>query len=134
MNALCGAIAAAAFDDLLVVDLELLLPELVVDLELLLSELLAPFALLLIVGEVEGLGVGANASIVGELEGANTSLVGAGVSVSVGLGVAKGSGVGAKGSKDGDGEEISEQQKAKAPMLIVNKHNSLFEGTSSAPS
>jgi len=129
VNALCGATAAAAFDDLLVVDLELLLPELVVDLELLLPEL---FALLLIVGEVEGLDEGANTSLVGA--GVSSSLVGAGVSVSVGLGVAKGSGVGANGSEDGDGEEISEQQKAKTPVLIANEHNGLSEETCTAPS
>ena len=84
---------------------------LVVDLELLLPELFADLALLLkIVGEVEGLDVGANASMVGE-EGANISLVGSGVSVSEGLGVANGSVVGVNGSGDGDGEEISAQQK-----------------------
>ena len=141
MNALCGATAAAAFEDLLVVDLELLLPELVVDLKLLLPELLAPLALLLkIVGDVEGLEVGANTSMVGDgvvsvSVGSGVSVsVGSGVSVSVGLGVANGSFVGVNGSGDGDGEEISSQQKSRTPTLIASKHNALSEGTSSASS
>ena len=122
MNALCGATAAAAaFEDLLVVDLELLLPELVVDLKLLLPELLAPLALLLkIVGEVEGLNDGANTSMVGagvssSLVGAgvSSSLVGAGVSVSDGLGVVNGSDVGVKGSGDGEGVSLISHQKGR---------------------
>ena len=124
MNALCGATAAAAFEDLLVVDLELLLSELVVDLELLLPAL----ALLLkIVGELDG----ANTSVGADV---NTSFVGSKVSSSFVGSSVNGSDVGVKGSGDGDGEEISSQQKSRTPTLIANKHNALSEETCSAPS